>query len=420
MSHATCPRADTVGTIVEIVTLPLPVALAPTGAPLTAWAGPRVLPCPGPPGRPLHGRNAVPETGIIRPVTADEAAKLAPEVARLLRVVPETWGTLDMAAMTAAQERALWLLTAAEMVARRLRFRVSMATAPTSLEAVITATGGEGFAEAMEPILAKAWSLWGERFKAWNAGDARETTPFIVESVPPREWRLTESGVLARNDHDAGDTGGIDFVLWRGNFDGRPRRTPDGRVFARPEVVRGSGRVERLIEHVVAPELPRVNTANWPEGADAIAGRLVPDLTAKLTEFFKAHAPAPADGVDPERSDRKRQWLADAMLLVRDHPEWSDAKIADKVCISKSTLSRSPEFQAAANIARDPKKAPPRGRADGSGGIEAEAPAVPVVGEPVPGSRRGLRWERCAQCDEWLHVAADMVGMSPLCHHCGK
>ncbi len=209
-------------------------------------------------------------------------------------------------------------------------------------------------------------------------------------------------------------------MLWRGCFDGRPRRTPDGRVFARPEVVRGSGRLESLTERENGPELPRVNTANWSEGADAITVRLVPELAAKFAEFFKTHAPTPTDRPDQERPDRKRRWLADAMLLVRDHPEWSDAKIAREVKIDPAQLSRSTEFQQAAKIAREPKKAPPRGRADGSGGIEAESPAVPVVGEPVPGSRRGLRWEHCARCDEWIRVAADMVGQSPLCDSCEK
>lgn len=231
--------------------------------------------------------------GITRPVTDDEAAQLGPVVADLLRIVPEAWGEHDAAKMTAAQERALFLLTAAEMVERRLRIRVSMATAPTSLEAVLTATGERGFLDAMRPLLAKAWGLWEDRYKAWSAGDAGETPPIIVESVPPHEWRLTSSGIDARNDLDAGLSAGIDFVLWRGAFDGCHRVLPDGLKFQRPHVP-GYGKLESLVEHAVGPELPRVNTANWAEGADAIAARIVPELGALVAEYFKAHAPMPA------------------------------------------------------------------------------------------------------------------------------
>jgi hypothetical protein len=159
---------------------------------------------------------------------------------------------------------------------------------------VLTATGEAGFREAMDPFLAKAWSLWEERYRAWNASDARETPPFIVESLPPREWRLTEYGILARNDIDAGDTSGLDFVLWRGFFDGRPRPTPDGRSVRR-EPVPGYGKLESLTERESGPELQRVNVANWGEGADALASRLMPDIAKMMANYFKAHAP-PTDG----------------------------------------------------------------------------------------------------------------------------
>lgn len=54
----------------------------------------------------------------------------------------------------------------------------------------------------------------------------------------------------------------------------------------------------------------------------------------------------------PTRRERRAKWLAEAMLTVRDHPEWSDATIAEQVGIDKSRLSRSPEYQAAARMAR--------------------------------------------------------------------
>lgn len=67
--------------------------------------------------------------------------------------------------------------------------------------------------------------------------------------------------------------------------------------------------------------------------------------------------PVPLRGATPKatRRERRAKWLAEAMLTVRDHPEWPDAKIADRVGIDKSRLSRSPEYRAAASMARTPK-----------------------------------------------------------------
>ncbi|MFG0328575.1 MAG: hypothetical protein ACF8PN_01640 [Phycisphaerales bacterium] len=48
-------------------------------------------------------------------------------------------------------------------------------------------------------------------------------------------------------------------------------------------------------------------------------------------------------------------WLATAMLLVQDHPEWSDRKIAGKVGRHPSQLSRSAAYQEAAKLARGSK-----------------------------------------------------------------
>jgi hypothetical protein len=48
----------------------------------------------------------------------------------------------------------------------------------------------------------------------------------------------------------------------------------------------------------------------------------------------------------------KHEWLARAMLQVKEHPEWSNARIARHVGIDPSGLSRSPEFRAAAGFAR--------------------------------------------------------------------
>ncbi|MDG2012840.1 MAG: hypothetical protein P8J33_05010 [Pirellulaceae bacterium] len=52
------------------------------------------------------------------------------------------------------------------------------------------------------------------------------------------------------------------------------------------------------------------------------------------------------------KSEQRAKWLAQAMLLVRDNPGWSDAEIARRVGKDKSTLSRSREYQNAAAMSR--------------------------------------------------------------------
>lgn len=67
--------------------------------------------------------------------------------------------------------------------------------------------------------------------------------------------------------------------------------------------------------------------------------------------------PTPRRAATPKatRRERRAKWLAEAMLTVQDHPEWSDATIAERVGIDKSRLSRSPVYRAAARMARTPK-----------------------------------------------------------------
>jgi len=57
-------------------------------------------------------------------------------------------------------------------------------------------------------------------------------------------------------------------------------------------------------------------------------------------------------------SHKRLLWLAKAMLLVKEHPDWSNAEIARRVGISPSRISRSEEYQAAAALARGNPDAP--------------------------------------------------------------
>lgn len=69
-------------------------------------------------------------------------------------------------------------------------------------------------------------------------------------------------------------------------------------------------------------------------------------------------------------------WLAEAMLKVRDHPDWSDRKIAQSIGRSPSTLSRNEGYQQAALISRQSvARAPVQGfhRRGDDGWVDVEA-----------------------------------------------
>jgi hypothetical protein len=136
-------------------------------------------------------------------------------------------------------------------------------------------------------------------------------------------------------------------------------------------------------------------------------------------------ATAEVDGIE-EKAD-KLIWLAKAMLLVQDHPDWKDAKIARLVGKDKSTLSRSEEYQRVASLARGDTHSIPKGRVtidpdSKTHDVEAVAKATGETfdksdrGQPIPGSK--YYQEYCTECEEPMRVIRDEVGKNPLCEDC--
>lgn len=65
-----------------------------------------------------------------------------------LRTVPETWTDHDPLTLSELQERAVYLLTTAGMIERRVTLRLRMVGHPVAVEATITMTGEAGLATA--------------------------------------------------------------------------------------------------------------------------------------------------------------------------------------------------------------------------------------------------------------------------------
>jgi len=80
------------------------------------------------------------------------------------------------------------------------------------------------------------------------------------------------------------------------------------------------------------------------------------DWEDSLTSYVVYEVLEKYDGGTDEPTDRRSEqmkWLGHAMMLVRDFPSWSNAKIAREVGKHPSTLSRSSEFQAFADQCRN-------------------------------------------------------------------
>jgi hypothetical protein len=220
-------------------------------------------------------------------------------VGRFLRTVPETWTEYDTAALSEMQEQALYLLTTAGMIERRVTFRLRLSGHPLAVEATITCTGEGGLIQALEYVLADTWNDWRETFEERKAGDLKDAPMFHCQRIGKEQWRLTADGVQARHELGAGQPSIVfDFVLKRGFFNGQPHLLPDGRISQRLPVG-GKGNLERMQK--VRPDAcpAEVNITNWHEGAQAFA--------VAFTELLKTRerqAAAPAKPAAPQPGER--------------------------------------------------------------------------------------------------------------------
>lgn len=155
-----------------------------------------------------------------------------------------------------------------------------------------------------------------------------------------------------------------------GEYDGEV--DPGSRIFAPPypgnsedrNVLRSISLFVRSLVHLTDTDLDSI------EAFLEELARFVLNGPTKSAEGSAAGREATADalpegskvGADPKPKRPREEWMAQAMLLVRDKPHLSDAEIARKVGVHKGTLARSPEYRAAAALARGTTDAVPKGK----------------------------------------------------------
>ncbi len=192
-------------------------------------------------------------------------------VADLLGRIPEMWTSFDSDSLTERQGEALLLLTAAGMVERRFQAILRMFSRQDCVRCSFAVTGEHGVAEAFDGLVSAIWLDWGESYKQWREGETRDAIPFHCRRGEKEDWRLTDAGLLAREDLQQGRQSTVfDFLLKRGYF------------IARPPVL-GKGLLLDYTKEqpAAAPSPVTVNIANWGEGGEQIAEAFTASFEAK-------------------------------------------------------------------------------------------------------------------------------------------
>lgn len=288
------------------------------------------------------------------PKSQEECELLETVIDRLLTSIPEVWDSVDQQKLTAIEQRGLLLLTAAGMVERRFGMRISSAIDRFTAEIDVTATGEYGFIEALQLVIAQMWETAKDAYPLWRATHA--DVPSAHCEVLHESWRLTDQGIVARNDlgktqHDRGVV--FNFVLRRYFFAKRP-------------AVRGSGVLNKFIPATAPSAAPpaSVSINNWDDGAKQFAAQFFSTFGQAMQAKSEA-ATAPVgqpsaseplevprasersfDGPRKKRSKEETTKLVHAAIAFKmKNPEWSESRCAEESGLSVSTLNGNAMWQ---------------------------------------------------------------------------
>ena len=237
---------------------------------------------------------------------SNHADPLDGAILSLLRKLPLRWGPLDTDELTATEQEALKLLTAAAMVDRRASFRLRLIGHPINIDATITVTGEYGIVEAVEPVAQASWREWADEYtKQCNKPDGASPR-FHCEKIGHEMLRLTDDGETARHEIQLSNAAmTLDFVRRRGS------------VFATRPAVYGYGRADTIRTEATASTPAEVKITNLSEIADPLA-----NLASVVKKAFEGYA---KDKPKPENTPD-------------DQPEYSWAKQADLVRATNNVL----------------------------------------------------------------------------------
>lgn len=179
-----------------------------------------------------------------------------------------------------------------------------------------------------------------EQAARWAAADELENNPRFQPAAVADDSRLTFDGKCAL------------LVIWWY----RERRSSALLPTVEPSTDMSVEPLQAILRTLdIAPDRAAIDFTDI--GAIALDVLEVFNATEALNHASQRSEAGACQGgsPDPPRTRRHEQlrWLAEAMLLVREHPEWPDAEIARRVGKHPSQLSRNDIYKAAAKMARD-------------------------------------------------------------------
>jgi len=133
------------------------------------------------------------------------------------------------------------------------------------------------------------------------------------------------------------------------------------------------GLVREAHYHFVAPRLrgkpPRPDTSGMDvDGAVAALDDLLKWLDGQVVKPEPARKPS-------TRKKKKEVEIIQALMILQEHPDWPDARIAKEASVHASTLCRSQLYQKASTLVRGKKTDRPKGHVkrgeDGLRDVEA-------------------------------------------------
>lgn len=262
------------------------------------------------------------------------------EIGEILRKVPRTWTEFDITALSELQEKALYLLTSAGMIERRITLRFRIFGHPVAVEATITVTGEGGFAEAMEYVLSDMWNDWREVFESRHKSDAKDAPGSHCERIGKEQWRLTAAGIDAKNDLETGrQSTVINFVMKKGIFDGQPRFLPNGKVSQRLPVV-GVGKLERMSRVSANTSPAEVNIANWEAGGKFFAAAFAEVLKAKESYIAAPKTPTGDVVKKPKKSTERGEGRAKIIAALTKHHQYAEGSCLNLEPIGNNDLAK--------------------------------------------------------------------------------
>jgi hypothetical protein len=305
-------------------------------------------------------------------------------VMELLHEVPEAWAELEHDGLTAVEQEALRLLTAAGMVERRFSIRLLLIGHPVQIDVTVTATGEHGLAQAMEPVLRKSWDAWAKFYRAHRDGPEEDRPKVFCENTGPDMWRLTKDGVLARQDLEDGRAKTVlDFVQ---------RRTA---VFYR-RVIPGFGRTERLDTTRESDKPAKVEVTNLGELSGPIK-EMIAAFQSGLEKMATAAPQSPQKNAAPARHLPKPKVSSDPPKRSWTQPDLDSA-------IREYKANRSASFQQFVSLLDNPDTPASRKRT-----LRKQAGAM--FGRNVIAKALGVKSAKMvSQSQPWI-VLAEVLGL---------